>query len=103
VLGRLAFVEVSDHDDLEAALIEAANGDAVAAAAVARLLPLRELAPIGAGAFLAAARHAAERRASAEADESTLSREVHAAYLAPLLAGLDVEGQAGVRELLGAS
>jgi MoxR-like ATPase len=100
LLGCFAFVEVPGHEDLEAAVDEAAGGDAIAAAAVRRLLTLRELAPLGAGPFLAAARHAAERRAAAPADETTLAREVHAAYLAPLLDGLDSAGQARVRELL---
>jgi energy-coupling factor transporter ATP-binding protein EcfA2 len=103
VLGRLAFVEVTGHDDLGAAIRDAARGDAVAAAAVARLLPLRELAPLGAGPFIAAARHAAERRAAAYADEATLAREVYAAYFAPLMGGLDGAGQARVRELLAVS
>ena len=100
VLGRLAFIEVPPHAALEAAVDEAA-GDPAAAAAVKRLLPLRELAPLGAGPFLAAARHAAERRAAAPADEATLAREVHAAYLAPLLGELDGAGQARVQALLG--
>jgi hypothetical protein len=100
VLGRLAFVEVAGHDDLGAAIREGAGGDAVAAVAVARLLPLRALAPLGAGPYLAAARHAAERRAAADADEATLAREVYAAYFAPLLGELDGAGQARVRELL---
>jgi hypothetical protein len=79
---------------------KAARGDAVAVAAVTRLLPLRELAPIGAGPFLAAAAHAAARRAAAPAGEATLTREVYAAYLAPLLGELGPDAQARVRELL---
>jgi MoxR-like ATPase len=100
LLGCFAFVEVPDHQDLEAAIDEAAGGDATAAAVVRRLLPVRDLAPLGAGPFLAAARHAAERRATARADEAILARELHAAYLAPLLGDLDSAGQARVRELL---
>jgi hypothetical protein len=85
LLARFAFVAVPEHDDLEAAIAAAAGDDPVVAAAVRRLLPLRELGPLGAGPFLAAAAHAAERRAAEPADEATLAREVHAAYLAPLL------------------
>jgi MoxR-like ATPase len=101
VLGRLAFVEVPAHDDLNAAIEEAAGGDAVAAAAVARLLPLREVGPLGAGPFLAAARHAAGRRAAADTDQATLTREVYTAYLAPLLGELDAAAQLRVQEALG--
>jgi MoxR-like ATPase len=101
LLARFAFVEVTGHPDLEGALEPAAGGDRVAAAAVRRLLPLREIAPLGAGPFLAAAAHAAERRAAAPADEATLARELHAAYTAPLLGRLDATAEARVRELLG--
>jgi MoxR-like ATPase len=100
LLGRFAIVELPDHESLEAAIAEAAGNDPVAAAAVTRLLALRELAPLGAGPFLAAARHAAARRAAAPADELTLAREVHAAYLAPLLGELDSAGRARVEQLL---
>ncbi len=78
-------MSVTAHPDLEAAIADAAGGDATAAAAVRRLLPLREVAQLGAGPFLAAARHAAERNRAAPADERTLAREVLAAYLSPLL------------------
>jgi len=88
LLARFAFIAVPEHDDLEAAIATAAGNDPVATAAVRRLLPLRELRPLGAGPFLAAAAHAAERRAAEPADEATLAREVHAAYLAPLLDGV---------------
>jgi hypothetical protein len=101
LVGRFASIGVPPHEAFERAIDEAAGGDAVAAAAVRRLLPLRDLAPLGAGPFLAAARHAADRRAAAPADEATLAREVHAAYLAPLLGELDGAGQARVQALLG--
>ena len=100
LLNRLAFVAVPPHEDLEGAVRKAARGDAVAVAAVTRLLPLRELAPIGAGPFLAAAAHAAARRAAAPAGEATLTREVYGAYLAPLLGELGSDAQARVRELV---
>ena len=100
LLNRLAFIAVPPHEDLEAAVREAARGDTVAVAAVTRLLPLRELAPLGAGPFLAAAAHAAARRAAAPADEATLTREVYAAYLAPLVGELGHDAQARVRDLL---
>jgi hypothetical protein len=90
LLARFAFVAVPEHEDLEGAIAAAANHDPVATAAVRRLLPLRELRPLGAGPFLAAAAHAAQRRAAEPADEATLAAEVHAAYLAPLLDGQDV-------------
>ncbi|HET8759378.1 MAG TPA: hypothetical protein VFM58_25390, partial [Solirubrobacteraceae bacterium] len=84
-LSRFAAVDVGDAPDLAAAIDEAA-GDPVAAAAAKRLLPLGDLAPLGAGLFLAAAAHAAARRAEQPADEATLAREIYAAYFAPRLA-----------------
>ena len=72
-----------------------------AAHAAERLLPLADLAPLGAGVFLDAARHAAARRAFAPADDVTLAREAYAAYVAPLLSDLDQDGERRVRELLG--
>ena len=94
-----AFVSVTPHPDLEAAIADAAAGDATAAAAVRRLLPLRDVAPLGAGPFLAAARHAAERNRAAPADERTLAREVLDAYLSPLL---DEDARARARQVAGA-
>jgi hypothetical protein len=87
VLRRFAVVEVGGPpaEALRAALRAAAQGDATAAAAAERLLPLADAAPIGAGVFLAAARHAAERNAVAPADAATLAREAYAAHMAPLL------------------
>jgi hypothetical protein len=87
VLRRFAVVEVGgpSPEALRAALREATQGDATAAAAAERLLPLADSAPIGAGVFLAAARHAAARNAAAPADAATLAREAYAAHLAPLL------------------
>jgi hypothetical protein len=83
-LSRFAVIDVGYHPDLAAA-IDAAAADQVAAAATKRLLPLIELAPLGAGAYLAAAAHAAARRADQPADETTLAREIYAAYFAPHL------------------
>jgi energy-coupling factor transporter ATP-binding protein EcfA2 len=80
---RFAAVHTAPHQDLEAAIDQAAGGDQVAAAAVRRLLPLRDA--VGAGPYLAAARHAAERRAAAPADEETLAREARTAYFEPLV------------------
>jgi energy-coupling factor transporter ATP-binding protein EcfA2 len=84
---RFAAVEVADPspEELRAALKHAANDDPTAAAAAERLLALRQLAPLGAGVFLDAARHAAARNAVAPADEATLTKELFTAYLAPLL------------------
>ena len=81
-LSGFAVIDTGAHPDLAAAIDEAAQ-DAVAAAATKRLLPLADLAPLGAGTYLAAARHAAARRAEQPADETTLAREVYAAYFAP--------------------
>ena len=101
--AAFAVVEVlgPPADQLRAALHEAAGGDANAAHAAERLLPLADLAPLGAGVFLDAARHAAARRAVAPADDVTLAREAYAAYVAPLLSDLDQDGERRVRELLG--
>jgi len=83
-LSHFAVIEIGDHTDLAAA-IDRTAGDAVATAAVRRLLAVRDLAPLGAGVFLAAAAHAAARRAEVPADDATLTREVFTAYVAPLL------------------
>jgi hypothetical protein len=95
-LSRFALVEVGAHPDLAHA-IDAAAGDPIAAAAAKRLLPLADLTPLGAGPFLAAAAHAAVRRAEAPADEQTLAREIYTAYFAPLLGDLDSRA----REIVG--
>jgi hypothetical protein len=94
---RFAVVEIGDHPDLPTAINAIAHG-ATAASAARRLLALRDLAPLGAGPFLAAAAHAAARRAEVPADEVTLAREAYTAYIAPLL---DDEANARARELLG--
>ena len=103
MLRRFAVIEVigPPADQLRAALHEAAGGDPNAAHAAERLLPLADLAPLGAGVFLDAARHAAARRAVAPTDDVTLAREAYAAYVAPLLGDLDEDGERRVRELLG--
>jgi hypothetical protein len=104
VLGRFAVVDVPApaDTDLLAALQEASGGDEVAAGAARRLLPLREVRPLGAGVFLAAARHGAARRASEAVGESALTRELYAAYVAPLFGGLDPDGAQRVRGFLDA-
>ena len=88
--------------DVTALLEHAAGGDYAAANAAERLLALRELRPLGAGVFIAAAAHAAERNAIEPADERTLAREAYSAYVEPLLSGLDDRGQDRLKELLGA-
>ena len=88
--------------DVDALIDHASGGDPAAAGAARRLLDLRELRPLGAGVFLDAARHAAERNASEPADERTLAREAYTAYVEPLMGGLDDRGQDRLRELLGA-
>jgi MoxR-like ATPase len=100
LLRRFAHVELPLPDDLEDAVEAAAGEEATAAAAVRRLLALRdEVRPLGAGVFLDAARHAAGRHAVAPADEVTLAREAYQAYVAPLL---DEEERRRAAELLDA-
>jgi MoxR-like ATPase len=103
LVRRFAHVRVPAPDDAElhAAIDAAAGGDPVAAAAVKRLLGARELGPVGAGAFLAAARFAAARNAAAPADERTLAREALTAHVAPLLTGLDDDGRRRLAALAG--
>jgi hypothetical protein len=103
VLRRFAVVEVGapTADELRAALYETTGGDAAATRAVERLVALAELGPLGAGVFLDAARHAAARQAAVPTDESTLARELYAAYVAPLLGELDEDGERRVRDALG--
>jgi hypothetical protein len=88
--------------ELLGALHEAAGGDDVAVGAARRLLPLRDVRPLGAGVFLAAARHGAARRAAEPVGESALTRELHTAYVAPLLGDLDAAGEDRVRAFLDA-
>jgi MoxR-like ATPase len=104
LLGRFAAVDVQPpvDGDLQAALNEAAGGDDVAAGAARRLLPLRDVRPLGAGVFLAAARHGAARRLTEPVGESALTRELYAGYVAPLFGGLDTDGEQRVRGFLDA-
>jgi hypothetical protein len=90
--SRFAVVEIGEHPDLPAAINARAHG-----ATAGRLLALRDLAPLGAGPFLAAAAHIAARHEEAPADDATLAREAYTAYIAPLL---DETAQARARELL---
>jgi len=100
---RFAHVEVPFPDEaaLAALLDGATGGDATAVGAARRLLVLRELRPLGAGVFIDAAEHAAERNAAEPADERTLAREVYGSYVEPLMGGLDDSAQVRLRELLG--
>jgi MoxR-like ATPase len=86
LLRRFAQVHLPrpEQAELEAAIDAAADGDATAAAAVKRLLAL-DLPGLGAGTFLDAARHGAERNALAAVSEPALARELFAAYIAPQL------------------
>jgi AAA domain (dynein-related subfamily) len=104
LLNRFAAIDVPPpaDTDLHAALTDAAGDDEVAAAAARRLLPLRDVRPLGAGVFLAAARHGAARRAIEPIGEGALTRELHAAYVAPLLDGLDADAEQRVRGFLDA-
>ena len=58
-------------------------GDPAAAAVLKRLLADESLDALGAGAFLDAARHAAERNAILPASEEELEAELRIAYLNP--------------------
>ena len=104
LLRRFAHIELHAPDaaTLDALIDGAAGGDATAAGAVRRLLAVRELRDLGAGPFLDAARHAAERHALTPATESELARECLTAYFEPHLRGLDANGQARLRELTDA-
>ena len=55
---------------------------------------MRELADLGTGVFVAAARHAAERNALEPAGEAELARELLDAYVRPLLGELDPDAEA---------
>ena len=81
LVRRFAHIHVPAPSDAElGAAIDMAGG--AGAAAVRRLLPVRELAPVGAGAFLDAARYAGARGG---AGEDVLAREAFDAFIAPLL------------------
>jgi energy-coupling factor transporter ATP-binding protein EcfA2 len=69
--------------DLEAAVDAATEGDPAAASVVKRLLADEALDGLGAGAFLDAARYAAERNAILPASEEELEAELRTAYLDP--------------------
>jgi MoxR-like ATPase len=85
LLRRFAEVRLPQpaRADLERAIDDAAQGDATAAAAVKRLLADDTSAALGAGVFLDAARHAAERNALSPATEDELEAELRTAYLTP--------------------
>jgi hypothetical protein len=102
---RFARIELprQSDEDVNSAIDAAAQGDATAAAAVKRLVGLREVRALGSGPFVDATRHAAERNAIQPADESQLARESYTAYLAPLLAGLDEDGRHRLAELTAAA
>jgi hypothetical protein len=85
--------------ELDRLLERAADGDSTALAAARRLLAVADLAPLGAGVFLDAARHAGARQAVAPTDELALAHELYDAYVAPLL---DEHARRRARELLGA-
>ena len=93
LLRRFAQVHLPQPEraNLEAAIDAAAGGDATAAAAVKRLLDA-DLPGLGAGAYLDAARHAAERNALVPASEEELADECMAAYIAPHLRQADEAG-----------
>jgi MoxR-like ATPase len=103
LVRRFAHVELTApaEPELLAAIEAAAAGDAVAAAAVGRLVGARDLGPVGTGAFLAAARFAAARNAIAPAPTAALAREALAAHIAPLLGELDADGRARLTALAG--
>jgi len=69
--------------DLQAAVDAATEGDTTAASVVKRLLADEKLDTLGAGAFLDAARYAAERNAILPASEEELEAELRTAYLNP--------------------
>jgi MoxR-like ATPase len=102
LLRRFAVIEVPPppRDALTAAVRAAANGDPTVLAAVERLLALADVAPLGAGVLLDAARHAAARHAAAPADAAALAHEAYDAYVAPLLPDLDDDGRRRVRAAL---
>jgi MoxR-like ATPase len=102
LMRRFAQVRVHapNDDELSRALSEAAGGDTGAVDLVtSRLLPLRELRPLGAGVFLDAARHAAELHALGS--KADMVREVYAACIEPVLGPLDEDEARRVKEVLG--
>jgi hypothetical protein len=102
LLRRFAVVRVPapDEQDLARLIETAAAGDPVAEGAARRLLGVRELGDIGAGVFVAAARHAAERNALEPVGEAELARELLGAYVRPLLGELDPDAEARLRALV---
>jgi hypothetical protein len=102
LLRRFAVVRVPapDEEDLARLIGAAAGGDAVAEGAVRRLLGVRELRDVGAGVFVAAARHGAERNAIEPAGEAELARELLDAYVRPVLGDLDPDAEARLRALV---
>jgi hypothetical protein len=87
------------EETLAAAIDAAAQGDVTAAGAARRLARVREIVPLGAGPFVDAARHAAERNAIQPASESELARECFSAYLEPHLTRLDEQARARLEQL----
>ena len=87
LLRRFAEIRLPRPDaaDLDAAIDAATEGDPAAAAVVKRLAADEALAGLGAGTFLDAAHHAAERNALSPASEEELEQELRAAYIEPQL------------------
>jgi dynein-related subfamily AAA family protein len=87
LLRRFAEIRLPRPDtaDLDAAIDAATEGDPMAAAVVKRLAADDDLAGLGAGSFLDAAHHAAERNALSPASEEELEQELRAAYIEPQL------------------
>ena len=85
LLRRFAEIRLPRPDaaDLDAAIDAATEGDPTAAAVVKRLAADEDLAELGAGPFLDAARHAAERNALSPASEEELEQEIRTAYIEP--------------------
>ena len=87
LLRRFAEIRLPRPDaaDLDAAIDAATEGDPTAAAVVKRLAAADDLAGLGAGTFLDAAHHAAERNALSPASEEELEQELRVAYIEPQL------------------
>jgi MoxR-like ATPase len=85
ILRRFAVIMVHPpaSEELRAALQHAANHDAAATAAAERLTHYTDR--VGTGVLLEAARHAAARQAATPTDPDTLTNELIAAYIAPLI------------------
>ena len=93
LMRRFAFIEVPSPDELvfRELILEAADGDELAAETASALLPVRAVKDIGPAAYQDVARFCAERRLIGSIDEDQLRFQAFYSYLLPQFEGVTDE------------